>query len=175
MRRWVVSSSARRRYQRRRRPSLSTSTHESALSGGVLHFGYDRRGWHRHAAHGRQHPPVHRHLGRGAQADLRHRRPARLLRRRGSRQRYLPLRPQCRRDAGGALDAGAGSARRAPAPEAPRGGPPAHAGRPEDRRAPSGQERDQLGPHERSFARDRCQRVVRRRVRRRPHHGLRRA
>ena len=42
----------------------------------------DRQGGHRHAAHGRQHPAVHRHRGGGAEGDLRHRRAARLLRRR---------------------------------------------------------------------------------------------
>ena len=58
-------------------------------------------------------------------------------------------------------------------PKARRSRSQAHAGRAEGRRAPSGQERDQHGPHERAPTGDRRQRLVRGGVRRCPRPGLR--
>ena len=77
----------------------------SAVPRGVLHARRDRQGRARDAAHGRQHAPLHRHRGGGAEGELRHGRPAGLLFRRRPLRRDRPLRAQRRRDADRALDA----------------------------------------------------------------------
>ena len=61
-----------------------------AVPRGVLHTRSHREGRHRHAAHGRQHPPVHSDRGRGAEGELRHRRAAGLLHRHRSLRRASP-------------------------------------------------------------------------------------
>ena len=51
---------------RREGPAVARLLHQrAALPRGVLHARRDREGRHRHAAHGRQHPAVHRDRGRG--------------------------------------------------------------------------------------------------------------
>ena len=76
-----------------------------ALPRGVLHARRHRQGGDRDAAHGRQHPPLHRDRRGGAEGDLRRRRPARLVRRHRHHRRHPPRRPQRRRAADRALDA----------------------------------------------------------------------
>ena len=83
-----------------------------AVPRGVLHARRDRQGRHRHAAHGRQHPAVHRHRGGGAEGVVRHRRPARLVHRRRPLRRDRAVRPQRRRDPDRAVDADARPAAR---------------------------------------------------------------
>jgi hypothetical protein len=88
------------------RPGLDRVLHlRAAVLRGVLHPWGDRQGRAGHPAHGRQHPVVHRHRGPGAEGDLRHRRPAGQLHRRGPRRHDPPLGPQRGRDPDGAVDA----------------------------------------------------------------------
>ena len=100
-----------------------------AVPRGVLHAGGDREGRARHAAHGRQHPAVHRHQRGGVQGVVRRRRPARLVHRHRALRRDLPVRPQHARDPDGAVGPDPGPhPRRGPAPHRLRR-PPAHRGR----------------------------------------------
>jgi hypothetical protein len=109
------------------RPRLDRLLHlRAALLRGVLHPRGDREGGAGHAAHGRQHPAVHGHRGAGAEGDLRQRRAAGQLHRRRPRRHDLPLRPQRRRGADGAVDADPGPAAGAGPAAAGGGRPPPH-------------------------------------------------
>ena len=112
-RRWAGSWSARQRCSTRTgRLAASASTPAGQL---FLEEYYTlarhRQGGHRHPAHGRQHPAVHRDRGGGAEGVVRRRRPARLLHRHRPLRRDLSLRPQHGRDPDGAVDADAGPPR----------------------------------------------------------------
>ena len=101
-------------------PACARLLHQRpAVPGGVLHARRDRQGRNRHPAHGRQHPAVHGHRGRGAEGDLRRDGQPGVLRRRRHLRRDLPVRPQHGRDADGAVVADAGPHRR-PGPAADR-------------------------------------------------------
>ena len=71
-RRWAASSSTSQELLRRARRlgSIRLLHERPALPRGVLHARRDRQGRYRHAAHGRQHPAVHRHRRGGAQGEL---------------------------------------------------------------------------------------------------------
>ena len=105
-----------------------------------------RQGRDRHAAHGRQHAAVHGDGGGGAEGELRHRRPARLLRRRRplrrDRARGATTSPRRRPCCGCACStAAAGRTRRGCSCVDPR----ADAGRARGRRAPRVRSRHERG------------------------------
>ena len=113
----IVERSQKLRGAPRRLGTLRLLYDRPAPARGVLHAGGDRQGRPRHAAHGRQHAAVHRHRRRGAEGELRHRRPAGLLHRRRPLRRDRAVGPQRRRDPGrrcgrGCSTAGAARIRR---------------------------------------------------------------
>ena len=110
-RRWAASSSARGSCSpspaagggSASTPAASSSSRSTTRSAVIGKAG------HRHAAHGRQHAAVHGDRRGGAEGELRHRRPARLVRGRRPLRRDRAVGPQRRRDADRAVDADARS------------------------------------------------------------------
>ena len=134
---------------------------------------------HRHPAHGRQHPAVHRDRGGGVEGVLRRRRPARLLHRHRALRRDLPLRPQHGRDPDGAVVADPGPHSRAPtrrrSSASTRATPRSPRGRAHRRCPPRRPAGHQPGPDERPGPRAVRQRLGRRGLGRRAHPRPRRA
>ena len=158
--RWAASSSARARCGSARRMGAIRLLHERPTAArGVLHAGGHRQGGARHATHGRQHAAVHGDGCGRAEGELRHRRPARLLRGRRSLRRDRAVRSQRRRDAGHAVVADARPpAWRRPTADALRR-PAADPGGARGGRPPRAAQRDERRAHERAAGADRRQRA----------------